>query len=196
MIAIIDYGAGNLTSVRKAFAHLGADVIVTADAADLARAEKLVLPGVGHFAATEALDRAGLRDAILAEIARGKPFLGICVGLQWLFEGSEEAPGVRGAGVLRGLCRAFPASVKSPHVGWNTLAPRNGSRLLRDIGTSEFVYYTHSYAAPVCDAAAALTDYGAPFAAAVERDSVFGVQFHPEKSGAAGLRILQNFCEL
>jgi len=196
MIAIIDYGAGNLASVSKAFEYLGASVRVVAHGPDIKSAEKLVLPGVGHFAATGGLARNGMREAIIAGIDEGLPFLGICVGMQWLFEGSEEAPSIPGASLFAGLCRAFPTSVKSPHVGWNTLRLHNGSRLLAGIRPDEFVYYTHSFAAVECTDAAATTEYGSAFAAVVERCNVFGVQFHPEKSGEAGLRILKNFCEL
>jgi glutamine amidotransferase len=196
MIVIVDYGAGNLTSVRKAFEYLGAEIEVSADAASLARAEKVVLPGVGHFSATEAMTRSGMRRAIQQCIEAGKPFLGICVGMQWLYQGSEEAPQVPGLGLFPGMCRTFPVAWKSPHVGWNSIEVKPESRLLCGVESGSFVYYTHSYFAPVTPEAAACTQYGVPFAGAVERDQVFGVQFHPEKSGPAGLRILRNFCEL
>jgi len=196
VIAIIDYGAGNLTSVRKAFEHLGADVCVTSHPLDVARAAKLVLPGVGHFSATAALRRDGMQEAILNALRSGTPFLGICVGMQWLFEGSAEAPQVGGARLLRGVCAPFPQHVKSPHVGWNSIEIRPGSRLLRGVRSGAFVYYAHSFFGPVTGDVAAETEYGITFAAAVERDEIFGVQFHPEKSGATGLAILNNFCEL
>jgi imidazole glycerol-phosphate synthase subunit HisH len=196
VIVIVDYKAGNLASVAKAFAHLGAGVCVTEDPTVVAAASKLVLPGVGHFAATSTLDRAGLREALSQAIARGVPFLGICVGMQWLYEGSDEAPGTKGLGFLEGSCRRFLPGVKSPHVGWNRLRARGTSRLLHGLDDASFVYFTHSYRAPVTEEACGITSYGGDFAAAVERENVFGVQFHPEKSGVAGLAILRNFVEL
>ena len=193
-IAIVDYGAGNLNSVKKAFDYLGADVTVTTRPEALAAAEKIVLPGVGHFSALSELDKFGLRDALLQAAAAGKPFLGICLGMQWLFEGSEEAPASKGAGFFAGRCRQFPLSVKSPHVGWNSLTIPKESRLLRGVAPESFVYYTHSFQAPVVSATTAITDYGAPFSAVVEQENIFGVQFHPEKSWTVGLQILKNFC--
>lgn len=196
MITIINYGASNLASVRRAFEHLGADVNIAVDARAVDRAEKLVLPGVGHFAATAALQKTGMHAAIVRAIDSGKPLLGICLGMQWLFEGSSEAPELTGAGVFRGRCSSFPTTVKSPHVGWNTLEVRKRSRLLKGVSSDAFVYYTHSFAAPGTDEATAVTQYGLSFAGAVERDTVFGVQFHPEKSGQVGLTVLKNFCTL
>jgi len=196
VIAIVDYGAGNLNSVRKAFDYLGADEVVTDQPATIAAADKIVFPGVGHFSSLQVLDRTGLRDALLRGTSSGKPFLGICVGMQWLFEGSDESSEVAGAGIFPGKCRQFPSSVKSPHVGWNSLAIQEGSRLLRGIKQDSFVYYTHSFHAPVVASMSAATDYGLRFAGAVEQDSIFGVQFHPEKSGDVGLSILKNFCEI
>lgn len=196
MIAIVDYGAGNLNSVRKAFDYLGAEVVVTDQPATIAAADKIVFPGVGHFSSLQILDRKGLREALLRGTSSGKPFLGICVGMQWLFEGSDESSEVAGAGIFPGKCRQFPSSVKSPHVGWNSLAIQEGSRLLRGIKQDSFVYYTHSFHAPVVASMSAATDYGLRFAGAVEQDSIFGVQFHPEKSGDVGLSILKNFCEI
>jgi glutamine amidotransferase len=196
MIAIVDYGAGNLNSVRKAFDYLGAEVVVTDQPATIAAADKIVFPGVGHFSSLQVLDRTGLREALLQGASSGKPFLGICVGMQWLFEGSDESSEVAGAGIFPGKCRQFPSSVKSPHVGWNSLAIQEGSRLLRGIKQDSFVYYTHSFHAPVVASMSAATDYGLRFAGAVEQDNIFGVQFHPEKSGDVGLSILKNFCEV
>jgi glutamine amidotransferase len=195
MIAIVDYGAGNLSSVKKAFDYLGADVVVTARPEIVATADKIVLPGVGHFSALVALDNQGLRDALLQGISAGRPFLGICLGMQWLFEGSDEAPELAGAGIFAGRCRQFPPSVKSPHVGWNSLGVREGSRLLRNVAPDSFVYYTHSFQAPVVAATAAATEYGARFSAVVEQGNIFGVQFHPEKSWTVGLLMLKNFCD-
>ncbi|HLY99653.1 MAG TPA: imidazole glycerol phosphate synthase subunit HisH [Candidatus Angelobacter sp.] len=195
MITIVDYGAGNISSVKKALEHLGAKAEVTSDPGIVAAANKIAVPGVGHFSRCEALGNS-LRESILAAIARGVPFLGICVGMQWLFEGSTEAPETPGAGIFSGQCSRFPEDVKSPHVGWNRIEPRVGSRLLRGIENGAFVYYTHSFRAPVIEHTAACTRYGGAFSAAVERENVYGVQFHPEKSGATGLKILENFCEL
>ncbi len=196
MIAIVDYGAGNLNSVKKAFNYLGVDVVVTDKPDVVAAAEKIVLPGVGHFSSLQALNRAGLREALLHGASAGKPFLGICLGMQWLFEGSEECTEIAGAGIFAGKCRMFPSSVKSPHVGWNSLQIGNGSRLLRGVAQDSFVYFTHSFHAPVVTETTAVSDYGLQFAGAVERGNTFGVQFHPEKSGDVGLSILKNFGEL
>ena len=196
MIAIVDYGAGNLVSVKKALDCLGAECAITSDPGQVAKASKIVLPGVGHFAATVALGRLGLQDAIANAIGRGIPFLGICVGMQWMFERSQESPKTLGLGILAGECERFPASVKSPHVGWNQLEVGSSSRLLRGVPSSAFVYFTHSYRAPVSDATTACCEYGGRFSAAVERDHLFGVQFHPEKSGEIGLKLLGNFCAL
>ena len=195
-ITIVDYGAGNLNSVEKAFDYLGADVTVTTQPEAVAAADKIVLPGVGHFSALGALENTGLRDAVLHGASAGKPLLGICLGMQWLFDGSDEAPECAGAGIFAGQCRPFPCSVKSPHVGWNSLAVREGSRLLRGIAPESFVYFTHSFQAPLVAATTAATEYGTGFSAVVEQGNIFGVQFHPEKSWNVGLRILQNFCEL
>jgi glutamine amidotransferase len=194
VIAIVDYKAGNLASVEKAFDHLGARTVVTADPNEVARAEKIVLPGVGHFAATKSLEDAGLKRVIAQSIARGVPFLGICVGMQWMLASSEEALGVAGLALWPGACGRFPAEVKSPHVGWNSLQIRSGSRLLRNVPDGSFVYFTHSYRVPLLGSTAAECEYGGSFSAAVEQDNVFGVQFHPEKSGAVGLNILETFC--
>jgi glutamine amidotransferase len=196
MIAIVDYGAGNLNSVKKAFQHIGADAVVTSDPASLAAADKIVLPGVGHFSALGVLERMGLREAMSQNARAGKPLLGICLGMQWLFDGSEEAPQITGAGLFSGTCRRFPSSVKSPHVGWNSLTVQSDSCLLRGLAQDTFVYYTHSFHAPVVAATTAASEYGLPFSAALEQDNIFGVQFHPEKSGPAGLLILKNFCEV
>jgi glutamine amidotransferase len=196
MIAIVDYGAGNLHSVKKALDHLGAEAVVTDQPGTVAAATKIVLPGVGHFSSLQALNTTGLDEALLQSASAGKPFLGICLGMQWLFEGSEECLEVAGAGIFPGKCRQFPSSVKSPHVGWNSLAVQEGSRLLRGIAQDSFVYYTHSFHAPVVAETAAVSEYGLRFAGAVECGNIFGVQFHPEKSGDVGLSILKNFCEV
>jgi len=196
MIAVVDYRAGNLASVKKALDHLGADAAVTSDPQVVARADKIILPGVGHFSATAALDETGLRGAIVEKLEQNAAFLGICVGMQWMFDASEESPGTHGLSLFRGRCGHFPAEVKSPHVGWNTLICDDRSILLRGIDSNSFVYFTHSYRAPIVEATVARSEYGGEFSAAVEQGSTFGVQFHPEKSGPAGLRVLQNFCAL
>jgi glutamine amidotransferase len=202
VIAVIDYKAGNLTSVVKALNFLGAKTLVTQDPEVVRRAGKVVLPGVGHFQATSLLEELGLTEAVRESVAKGAWFLGICVGLQWLFEGSTEAPGVAGLGHFAGMCERFPAlfegeELKSPHVGWNSLeGVQVDSRLLRGVKDGGFVYYTHSWRAPVVEAAAAVTEYGGSFTAVVERENVMGVQFHPEKSSAVGLQVLKNFLEL
>ena len=194
-VTVIDYKAGNLTSVLKALRHLGAEPQVTdGDLALVESAQRIVLPGVGHFQATERLDETGLTAAIRAAIARGVPFLGICVGMQWLYAGSTEAPDQPGLGHFPEQCTRFPEGPqKVPHVGWNSLEVRNGSRLLAGVEPGEHVYFTHSYRAPVTADSAAVANYIEPFAAAVERNNVMGVQFHPEKSGETGLKILRNF---
>ena len=195
-IAIVDYGAGNLISVKKALDWLGEENSITSDPGQVARATKVVLPGVGHFASTAMLARSGLQDAIADAISREIPFLGICVGMQWMFERSEESPETRGLGVLEGECERFPASVKSPHVGWNQLEVDPASRLLRGVPAASFVYFTHSFRAPVTGTTVACCEYGGRFSAAVERNQLFGVQFHPEKSGEIGLKMLANFCAI
>ena len=196
MIAIVDYGAGNLVSVKKALDRLGLQSAITSDPGLVAAAAKIILPGVGHFASTAALERSGLRNVIAEAIERGVPFLGICVGMQWIFEGSEESPGSLGLGILKGECERFPEQVKSPHVGWNSLEIDSGSRLFRGLEPGSFVYFTHSYRAPMSEATVACCEYGGRFSAAVEQDCVFGVQFHPEKSGEPGLKLLSNFCAI
>ncbi len=194
-IALVDYGAGNLTSVVKALTAVGADVDVVESAAAVGPAQGLVIPGVGHFSATASLGPAW-KAAVHAAIERRVPLLGICLGLQWLFEGSAEAPDVSGLGLMPGRCFRIEGNVKVPHVGWNALAiqPRP-SRLLAGIAPGASAYFTHSYAAPVVADTVAVTTHAVPFSAAVERELVFGVQFHPEKSGKTGLRMLANFLD-
>ena len=203
MIALVDYGAGNLTSVKKALTALGARFIVPQTPEQCADAAGLIVPGVGHFSATTALG-APWRDAVSRAVQAGTPLLGICVGMQWLYEGSEEAPDVPGLGAIAGRCRLLRGDqakrLKIPHVGWNALeltreAARR-SRLLAGLDSGAYVYFTHSFAAPVTPDCVASTSHAEPFAAAVERENVFGVQFHPEKSSDAGLRILRNYLEI
>ena len=195
MIALVDYGAGNLTSVRKALTTLGADYETPREPAECFEAKGLIVPGVGNFAATAVLE-GPWRDTIAEAVRRGTPLLGICVGMQWLYEGSTEAPDSEGLGVIPGRCTRLTggtANLKVPHVGWNTLAMPRPSSLLDGVPAEASVYFTHSYAGPVNAATAASTEYGERFAAAVEENLVMGLQFHPEKSGATGLRILDNF---
>lgn len=196
MISIVDYGAGNLTSVNKALAWLGQDAAITADPAQVKKSAKIILPGVGHFAATSSLRSSGLQNAVAFAISEGVPVLGICLGMQWMFDGSAESPDTPGIGLFSGICERFPESVKSPHVGWNRIALNSPSRLLREVPTGSFVYFTHSFRARVVNHTTARCEYGGQFSAVVERDHVFGVQFHPEKSGEVGLQLLRSFCEL
>ena len=196
MIALIDYGAGNLTSVRKALSALGADYQTPSAPAELDRAAGIIVPGVGHFAATAALDEPW-RAAIARRVEAGVPLFGICLGMQWLFEGSDEAPELPGLGLMTGRCTRLSGDeahrLKVPHVGWNRLDPPRSSRLLAGIPEGAQVYFTHSFAAPVTSDCVAVTTHAEAFSAAVERDHVFGVQFHPEKSSDSGLHIISNF---
>ena len=196
-VTVIDYKAGNLASVVKALHHLGAEVDVTDhDLALIESADRIVLPGVGHFAATQRLDTTGITSAIRNAIGRGVPFLGICVGMQWLYAGSTEAPGQPGLAQFAESCARFPeCDQKVPHGGWNSIQPRPGSRLFAGVAAGEHVYFTHSYRAPVTADTAATANYIEDFAAAIERGNVMGVQFHPEKSSTTGLQILRNFLE-
>jgi glutamine amidotransferase len=199
VIALIDYKAGNLTSVKKALAAIGAEVYVPEAPADLADAGGIIVPGVGHFGATRALDHAWV-DAILGRLGEGRPLFGICLGMQWLYEGSDEAPDLAGLGLLSGRCYRLGTvqgePVKVPHVGWNSLAINGDASIVDGVATGSQVYFTHSYVAPVTGDTVAVTDHGERFAAIVQRGYVAGVQFHPEKSGDVGLRILRNFVEL
>lgn len=195
-IALVDYGAGNLTSVVKAFKAVGADVRVISSAEATADARAIVVPGVGHFSATASLGPEW-RTAIQRALGRGAPLLGICLGLQWLFEGSAEAPEAPGLGVIGGRCFRIEGDVKVPHVGWNSLTlAQRPSRLFDGVPAESSAYFTHSYAAPVVDDTMATTTHAVPFSAAVERGLVFGVQFHPEKSGKTGLKMLTNFLQV
>jgi glutamine amidotransferase len=196
VIALVDYGAGNLTSVRKALTAIGAKVWTPSVAGELGRAHGVIVPGVGHFDSTSGLT-AEWRTAIKTMVDDGIPLLGICVGLQWLFEGSDEAPDVAGLSLLKGTCFNFTEHVngrlKVPHVGWNSITFPRQTRLMAGVAEGSQVYFTHSYAAPITADTAASCEYGVAFSAAVERDNISAVQFHPEKSGDTGLRILSNW---
>lgn len=196
MIAVVDYRAGNLTSVCNALRTLDIVPVVTADPDILRSAEKIILPGVGHFAATERLFQLGMAAAIQQRVAQGALFLGICVGLQWIFAGSTEAPATPGLSIFPEYCERFPETIKCPHVGWNSLDIVRPSRLLHNLDPSTYAYFTHSYRAPVNYATVAVTHYAGDFSAVVEDGNWMAVQFHPEKSGPAGLKVLQNFLDL
>jgi glutamine amidotransferase len=222
VIALVDYKAGNLTSVKKALASIGADVFVPDGPEGLREAQGIIVPGVGHFGATRALDTAWI-EGILERIGEGRPLLGICLGLHWLFEGSDEAPDLPGLGLLSGQCHRLgvrlqpdtaygnaifdnsavgrvrlPADpeIKIPHVGWNTLSIQREVSILEGVADQSQVYFTHSYVAPSSSETAAVTEHGEPFTAVVQRANIAGVQFHPEKSGEVGLKILRNFVQL
>jgi len=193
VIALIDYKAGNLTSVRKAFTALGAELFTPERPDELATADAIVVPGVGHFGATKALGPEWI-EAILGRVGELRPLLGICLGMQWLFEGSEEAPDLPGLGLLSGQCYRLPSKdVKIPHVGWNSLDVQRENTIVADVVDHSQVYFTHSYVAPVTGDTVAVTTHGEPFASIVQRGHVSGVQFHPEKSGEVGLQVLRNF---
>ena len=196
MIALLDYGAGNVGSVLKAVRYLGFPAEVVSDPPQLLAAEKIILPGQGHFGnMLNALAAKGTLDALRQALAAGKPYLGICLGLQALYEGSEEAPEIAGLGIIPGRVRRFEGIFKVPHIGWNQLVIRPGSTVFRGVAEASFVYYCHSYYAPVTEETAARTEYGSPFAAAIEKGPIRAVQFHPEKSGEVGLQVLRNFLE-
>jgi imidazole glycerol phosphate synthase glutamine amidotransferase subunit len=197
MIAIFDYGAGNLRSVQNTLAEIGAEYTLVRDAGGLRRASKIILPGVGHFGQMlRSLDRMQVRDAIRERIAAGVPFLGICLGLQALFDSSEEAPEEKGLAIYPGTVRRFAADARVPHMGWNELDERRPCRLLAGLGLRPYVYFAHSYYVPETTVTAATCTYTVPYTAVLESDNVFGVQFHPEKSGPLGLAIVKNFVDL
>ena len=201
MIAIIDYDAGNLKSVEKALQYLDEECIVTRDKEELLKADKIILPGVGAFGdAMEKLHKFGLVDVIHKLVKENKPFLGICLGLQLMFESSEEGPGVKGLGLLPGKIVKFPEKegFKIPHMGWNSIDVKEGSRLFKGVSNNSYVYFVHSYylQAENENDVATTTEYITHVHASVEHDNIFACQFHPEKSGDVGLRILKNFCEL
>ena len=199
MIAIVDYGVGNLFSLRSSFAAIGADVTVTSDKKVLESADKIILPGVGAFAdAAEKLRSSGLGDCLVSLARDGKELMGICLGMQLLFEKSYEYGEHNGLGLIKGNVRpisdVIPAGLKIPHIGWNALKITKQSPIFSKINDGECVYFVHSYYAAECDSAVIATaDYGAPLTAAVQSGNVFGCQFHPEKSGEVGLNILRAF---
>ncbi len=194
MIALLDYGAGNVGSVLKAIEYLGCRAERVDSPQRLVAAEKLIFPGQGHFGQMmKALKERGLLEPLRRHFASGKPFLGICLGLQALYEASEEAPGVAGLGILSGRVTRFEGMFKVPHLGWSQLEIRRANGLLRGVDDGSFVYYCHSYYGPVVASAAAVTTYGQTFAAVVEEGNLAAAQFHPEKSGDVGLRVLRNF---
>ena len=196
MIAVLDYGAGNLRSVQNTLEAIGASFEIVRDAAGLRRGAKILLPGVGNFGQMmRSLDELKVRAALKERIADGVPFLGICLGLQALFERSAEAPDVEGLGIFDGSVERFGAVARIPHMGWNTVQPVKPSRLL-ERGREPYVYFANSYYVPVCAATAATCTYGQPFTAVLDSGNIFGVQFHPEKSGAAGLDIVRRFAAL
>ncbi len=213
MISVIDYGAGNLRSVENALKELQVPYAITSQPADVAGASAILLPGVGHFGQMmRSLDRLGLISVLREAIARGVPYLGICLGMHALYESSEEAPSLPGLGILSGTIRRFPEGLKVPHMGWNQLEIQPGCRIFDGIAPSPFVYFAHSYYLPMNGStsgsssgassgetkggrASALADYGFRFVAAMEEKNISGVQFHPEKSGEIGLRMLRNFVQ-
>jgi imidazole glycerol phosphate synthase glutamine amidotransferase subunit len=197
MIAIFDYGAGNLRSVQNTLGELGCEYTLVRDAAGLNAASKIILPGVGHFGQMmRALDELRVRQTLLARMAAGVPFLGICLGMQALFERSDEAPEVSGLGLYPGTVQRFPPGARVPHMGWNELEVQPTSQLVRHLNARPYVYFAHSYYVPENPRAAATCTYEVKYTAALESGNVYGVQFHPEKSGAVGLKIVSNFLKM
>ena len=201
MIAIIDYGAGNLQSVKKAFDFIGAESVITNDPQVILSADKILLPGVGSFGdAMDSMHKNGLVETVKECALSGKPFLGICLGLQLLFEESEESPGVKGLGIFKGKIKKFSSDMglKIPHIGWNSLEIKQKDTLFKDIPENAYVYFVHSYYLHAEDEndIATVTNYGIDFHSAVGKNNIFATQFHPEKSGDVGLQILRNFASM
>jgi imidazole glycerol phosphate synthase glutamine amidotransferase subunit len=197
MICILDYGAGNLRSVQNTLEEMGAEFQLVNDAEGLRAATKILLPGVGHFGQMmRSLDNMGVREALRERIDAQVPFLGICLGMQALFEGSDEAPGLAGLGVFPGRVERFPASARVPHMGWNSLTGTRPSRLLKGLSSNPYVYFAHSFYVPETSVTVATCEYAVPYTAVLEQGNVYGVQFHPEKSGPVGLQIVRNFIEI
>ena len=197
MISILDYGAGNLRSVQNTLQEIGTDFELVHDSRGIRHATKIILPGVGHFGQMmRALDVMQVRPALLDRIRDGVSFLGICLGLQALFERSDEAPNLSGLGLFPGAIRRFTTDARVPHMGWDEVETKPGSKLLQGIAPKPYVYFAHSYYAPANDVTTAICTYTVPYCAALEARNIFGVQFHPEKSGPIGLRIVRNFVEL
>ena len=201
MIAVIDYGAGNLKSVKNALDHLGAANMRASTAKEILLADAVILPGVGEFGTAMAeLERRGIKEAVIEAAGSGRPLLGICLGMQLLFEAGEESRGAKGLGILPGRVPRFPAEMglKIPHMGWNSVMPIKESRLLDGLPKGSYMYFVHSFYVKAAERSdvSAISEYGLIFDAAVERGNIFGCQFHPEKSGAAGLVILKNFIEI
>jgi len=196
-VVVFDYGAGNLRSVLNTLGAIGAEFQLVDDVAGLESAEKIILPGVGHFGQmVRTLDAMRVRKPLLSRITAGVPFLGICLGLQALFEESEEAPELQGLGLFAGKVKRFPNDARVPHMGWNELEVKAGSKLLRNLPERPYLYFAHSYYVPAHQHAAATCIYSEPFTAVLEYENVYGVQFHPEKSGSLGLQIVKNFVDL
>lgn len=196
MISIFDYGAGNLRSVENTLGAIGAEYELIRDAEGLRRTTRLILPGVGHFGQMmRALDEMQVRTALIETLRAGVPFLGICLGLQALFTSSEEAPEEQGLGIFPGSVRRFQGTMRIPHMGWNQVERLRSSRLLEGTGDKPFLYFAHSYYAPVVPGTAAICEYSLPYTAVLEHENIYGVQCHPEKSGDLGLKIVRNFVE-
>jgi imidazole glycerol phosphate synthase glutamine amidotransferase subunit len=194
VISILDYGAGNLRSVENTLGAIGAEYELVRDAGALVNATKIILPGVGHFGQMmRALDEMQVRDALVERIHSGVPFLGICLGLQALFQSSDEAPEARGLGVFRGRIEKFRGEARVPHMGWNSLERVRESKLLEGTGAAPYVYFANSFYAPAVEEASAICEYGVRFTAVIEHRNIHAVQFHPEKSGAVGLKMVRNF---
>jgi imidazole glycerol phosphate synthase glutamine amidotransferase subunit len=197
MTTIVDYGAGNLRSVQNTLDELGAEYVTSQEPQAVSASEKIILPGVGHFGhMMRRLDQLGLREPLLERLRAQVPFLGICVGLQCLFEGSEESPGAKGLGIFSGSVKRFTGDARIPHMGWNSLSRTKASQLLKGLVDGTYTYFAHSYYAPITGASVATCTYIHPYTAILEQENVYAVQFHPEKSGPAGLRIMRNFLDL